>query len=168
MSILRLTVIRFHETPKFSLCQNDDDGVVQALHGIAQKYNRDFTLTGDQLRQCGEVNTSHAQKRASISELLVHYRGLFSSRRQGFVTSLIWLSWSLIGLAYPLFYIFLPEYFASRGADFGESSTYLTWRDYVITNVLAIPGPIVAGYMCRTQLLGRKYTMAIGAALSSR
>lgn len=167
MSILRVTVIRFHETPKFSLCQNDDDRVVQTLGAIAQQYNRTFDLTGDQLRRCGEVNTAHARKRGSISELLIHYRGLFSSKQQGYLTSLIWLSWALIGLAYPLFYIFLPEYFSSRGADFGETSADITWRNYAITNTLAIPGPIAAGFMCKTQFFGRKYTMAIGGALSS-
>lgn len=76
-------------------------------------------------------------------------------------------SWGLIGLAYPLFYIFLPEYLASRGANFGESSAFLVWRDYVITNTLAIPGPMIAAALCRTKLLGRKYTMLIGGLVSS-
>ncbi|KAJ6266806.1 major facilitator superfamily domain-containing protein [Bipolaris maydis] len=166
MCFLRLTIIRFHETPKFSLCQNNDDAVIKTLRTIADKYDREMTLTGEELRECGEVNTSHAQRRASLSELLVHYRGLFTSKKQGCLVSLIWLSWSLIGLAYPLFFIFLPEYLSSRGADLGNSSAYLTWRNYAITNALAIPGPVIAGYMCRNRVLGRRFTMAIGAALS--
>ncbi|KAF2820156.1 MFS general substrate transporter [Ophiobolus disseminans] len=166
MSILRVTIIRFHETPKFSLCQNDDEMVIKTLGSIAEKYNRPFTLTVHQLQQCGEVSTSHAKSRTSISELTIHYRGLFSTRAQGLSTALLWLSWCLIGLAYPLFYIFLPDYFASRGADFGDMSAYLTWRDYAITNTLAIPGPVIAGYMCKTKLFGRKYTMAFGGVLS--
>ncbi|KIY01102.1 uncharacterized protein Z520_02654 [Fonsecaea multimorphosa CBS 102226] len=166
MSLLRVTVIRFHETPKYSLCRNDDQYVVATLRMIAQKYNRPFTLTVEQLQGCGRVNTAHASTRFSFSELAVHYRGLFMTRRFGLSTALVWTSWALIGLAYPLFYIFLPEYLASRGADFGESSAYITWRNYAITNSLCIPGPIIAGFLCQMKRFGRKYTMVFGGLIS--
>lgn len=167
MSILRVTVIRFHETPKYAICNNDDEHVVQTLGKIATKYNRPFSLTVAKLQECGSVSTAHAKSSFSFSELALHYKGLFASRRQCLSVVLLWLSWMLIGLAYPLFYIFLPDYLSSRGADFGETSAYITWRDYAITNTLAIPGPIIAGYLCRTRLLGRRYTMAIGGVISS-
>lgn len=166
MSVLRVTIIRFHETPKFCLCRNDDHNAVNILQNIAHKYNRPLDLNIEQLQQCGRTSTTHADKSASFSELLLHYKGLFMTRREGLSTVLVWFSWMLIGLAYPLYYVFLPEYLSSRGADFGESSAYITWRDYAITNTLAVPGPIVAAYLCRTKILGRKYTMVIGGLLS--
>lgn len=168
MSILRVTVITFHETPKFSVCNNNDEQVVRTLGGIATKYNRPFSLTVAKLQECGQVSSTHAKSSVSFSELLIHYKGLFTTRKETLSVCLIWLSWCLIGLAYPLFYIFLPDYLSSRGADFGESSPYITWRNYAITNACAIPGPIIAGYLCRTRLLGRKYTMTIGSILSSK
>lgn len=39
------------------------------------------------------------------------------------------------------------------------------WRNYTLTNISGIPGPILAGYMCNTKL-GRKYTMVIGALIT--
>lgn len=87
-------------------------------------------------------------------------------KKLGWSTFLIWLSWTLIGLAYPLFYAFLPDFLASRGADTGESSPYYTWRNYMITNVVGIFGPVLAGYMCNLKFLGRRYTMVIGALLA--
>lgn len=168
MSILRVTVIKFHETPKFSVSNNDDEAVVRTLGMIATKYNRPFSLTVEQLQACGQIQTAHAKRSFSFSELLVHYRGLFSSRTDTLSVILIWFSWALIGMAYPLFYYFLSEYLESRGATFGDGSAYSTWRDYTITNLLAIPGPIIAGLMCQTRLLGRKYTMTIGGLLSSK
>lgn len=168
MSMLRVTVIRFHETPKFSLCRNDDAHVVATLNTIAKKYNRPFSLTVAQLEACGTVHSAHSSSsRASWAELAVHYRGLFMTRTGGLSTALVWVSWALIGLAYPLFYIFLPEYLASRGADFGQPSPYITWRNYAITNSCGIPGPIIAGFLCRTRYLGRRYTMVIGGLISS-
>lgn len=168
MSILRWTVIKFHETPKFALCNNDDEQVIRTLKGIAIRYNQPFSLTVAELREYGQVNTTHAKSSVSFSELTIHYNGLFSTHTETLSVSLIWLSWALIGMAYPLFYIFLPQYFKSRGAYFGSGSAYITWRDYAITNACAIPGPIIAGYLCRTRLLGRKFTMLIGGILSSK
>jgi MFS family permease len=57
------------------------------------------------------------------------------------------------------------DYLRARGATF-ERSTYETWRNYALTNVSGIPGPILAAFMCNTKLLGRKYTMVIGALLT--
>jgi hypothetical protein len=167
MSIARVTVLRFHETPKYSICRNEEDHVVQTLGGIAKRYNRPFDLTVEQLQQCGRVSSAHASDGLSLEELRLHVKGLFLTRKEALSTGLVFLSWAIIGLAYPLFYIFLPEYLSSRGADFGESSAFTTWRDYVITNTLAVPGPIIAAYLCKTRFLGRRYTMVIGGFMSS-
>lgn len=168
MSVLRMTTISFHETPRFLLGQNDDEGVIRVLSGIANKYNRPFDLTVENLQSCGQIRSAHATSRASLSEVIVHYRGLFRTKKLRLSTSLLWLSWMLIGLAYPLFYIFLPDYLSSRGASLGETSTYLTWRNYAITNACGIPGPVIAGYLSRTKLFGRKYTMVIGGVISCK
>lgn len=35
-----------------------------------------------------------------------------------------------LGMAYPLFYVFLPDYLATRGAQTGQSGPYYQWRNY--------------------------------------
>jgi hypothetical protein len=100
-------------------------------------------------------------------EIVVHCRGLFATKRMGLSTSLIWFSWLLIGLAYPLYNVFLPTYLATRGAQFGEQSQYIYWRNYAIANTCSIPSPILAGYMCRSKFFwGRRGTMIIGALIT--
>ncbi|KAJ5761747.1 membrane transporter [Penicillium nucicola] len=163
LSIARVLVIRFHETPKFLLCQGDDEGVVRTLQDLAQKHGRVCNLTIDRLESCGRINTAHAQSKASFSEVILHIRQLFATQKMAFSTSLVWISWAFIGLGYALYYVYLPEYLASRDASTGESSQYLTWRNYAITNLCAIPGPIIAAGMCEVPFLGRKRTMAFGA-----
>jgi hypothetical protein len=74
----------------------------------------------------------------------------------------------MIGLGYALYYVYLPEYLASRDASTGESSADVTWRNYAITNLCAIPGPIIAAGMCEMPILGRKGTMAFGAFATSK
>ncbi|KAJ5129080.1 membrane transporter [Penicillium atrosanguineum] len=167
LSMCRVLVIRFHETPKFLLCQARDEDVVKTLQNLAHKYNRPCPLTLDQLQAHGHINSTHAKNKASLAEVAVHVRGLFANRTMALSTSLVWLSWALIGLGYSLYYVYLPEYLASRGSSTGTSSTYITWRNYAITNLCAIPGPIIASYFCELPLFGRKRTMAVGALMTT-
>jgi hypothetical protein len=175
LSILRVTVVRLEETPKFLVSEGKDEKVVSVLQNIARKYNRPCSLTVERLSACGVTrtrnsNTSGSKKSwkiISITELTFHLRGLYATRKMGLSTTLIWFSWLLIGLAYPLFNVFLPQYLASRGAQFGEDSPYITWRNYAITNMCGIFGPILAGYMCRSRWFwGRRGTMIIGALVT--
>jgi len=140
--------------------------VIETFHAIATKYHRPCSLTVEKLEACGPIKSTYGKKRYGLSELLAHLRGLFATKTLGFSTCLIWLSWLLIGLAYPLFYVFLPDFLASRGAKTGQSSPYYTWRNYMITNTVSIFGPVLAGFMCNWKLLGRRYTMVIGALVT--
>lgn len=171
MSIARVTVIRLHETPKFLVGQGCDQQVVDTLQGLARKYNRPCTLTLDRMEACGAMDNegaagdAHGKRRFSLTEVRVHLKGLYATSRIGVSTSLIWLSWLLIGLAYPLYNVFLPSYLHSRGASFGVQSEYVQWRNYAIVNACSVPGPVLAGFMCTTPL-GRKYTMVVGALVT--
>ncbi|KAM3472055.1 hypothetical protein MY5147_005480 [Beauveria neobassiana] len=165
MSVLRIFIIRLKETPKYLLSSGEDALLVKNIQALAKKYNRPCSLTLQRLEACGSMRSSHSKSRFSIGETLVHFRGLFCSKRIALSTSLIWLSWMLIGLAYPLFYVFLPTYLKNRSGEF-QRSTFETWRNYALTNVCGIPGPIIAGLMCNTRIFGRKYTMVVGSLLT--
>jgi MFS family permease len=123
--------------------------------------------------RCGSIltlcsgSTSHSKLKTLPKEIGMHCRGLFATRRMGLSTSLIWFSWLLIGLAYPLYNVFLPTYLATRGAQFGEQSQSIYWRNYAIANLCSIPSPILAGFMCRSRFFwGRRGTMIIGALIT--
>jgi hypothetical protein len=138
MSVLRITVIRLKETPKFLLGEGKDEQLVKGFQAMAAKYKRPCSITVEMLDACGVVSSAHGKSKFSISELTVHFRGLFATKQIGLSTCLIWLSWTLIGLAYPLFYVFLSTYLATRGADLGGLSKYDTWRNYALVNISSI------------------------------
>lgn len=163
----RIFVIRLKETPKYLVGEGKDAEAVEILQGIATKYNRPCSLTLESLQACGALTTraSLGKSKWGFGTIGVHLKGLYATKRIGVSTSLIWLSWTLIGLAYPLYNVFLPEYLKSRGAAFGEPSPYITWRNYTLVNFSGIWGPVLAGYMCHTRL-GRKYTMVTGALVT--
>lgn len=108
MSCLRITVIRLSETPKYLLAANKDTEVVATLRSIAAKYKRECSLTLEQLEACGVVQSTHARQRLSTDEVFLHVRGLFATKKLGLSTSLVWAKWAIIGLAAPLFFVFLP------------------------------------------------------------
>lgn len=167
MSLLRITVIRLKETPKFLVGEGRDEECVNTLLFIAEKYKRPCSLTLEKMTACGTIDRGDraGKSKWGVGEVGMHLRGLFATRKIGLSTSLIWLSWTLIGLAYPLYNVFLPAYLSSRGAAFGEPSPYITWRNYTLVNFSGIWGPVLAGGMCATRL-GRKYTMVIGALVT--
>jgi hypothetical protein len=45
-------------------------------------------------------------------------------------------------------------------------SDFITWRNYTLTNVSGIVGPLIAGVLCNISFLGRRYTMVVGALLT--
>ncbi|KAH7304309.1 membrane transporter [Stachybotrys elegans] len=167
MSLLRVFIVRLNETPKYRLADGKDEEAFEIVQKLSIKYNRPISLTLEKLQACGEIAIAdnHAKHHISLSEILLHVRGLFQTRLLARSTLLIWASWTLIGLAYPLFQVFLPTYLASRGAQFGQLSPDITWRNYAIANVCSIFGPLAAGVMAAT-VLGRRYTMVIGALLT--
>ncbi|KAF5567547.1 synaptic vesicle transporter SV2 [Fusarium phyllophilum] len=165
-SILRVTVIRLKETPKYLLAKGDDAAVVAIYQDIAKKYQRPCSLTVEALESMGTIDSTYGKSRYGVGEFWAHIHGLFVTKKLAISTILIWISWLLIGLAYPLFYVFLPDYLASRGAQTGESGPYYEWRNYMLSSITGIFGPVAAGFMCNSKLLGRKYTMAIGALVT--
>jgi MFS family permease len=150
MSILRITVIRLKETPKYLVGEGKDAEVIESIQSIATKYNRPCSLTLEKLQACGVIGDSgarrgsitHAKQRYSLGEISVHLRGLYATKRIGLSTTLIWFSWTLIGLAYPLYNVFLPTYLKTRGAQFGVTSQYITWRNYCLANLCSIFGKL--------------------------
>lgn len=166
LSMLRITVVRLRETPKYLLSQGRDADAVAVLQGIAQQYNRPCSLTLEQLDACGKTPiAAHTSRRVRMYETWVHLQGLFTTRRIGFSTVLIWVSWTLIGLAYPLYNVFLPSYLASRGAAL-NTPNHITWRNYAIVNMCGVWGPVLAGGLCEIRVLGRRGTMVIGALVT--
>ncbi|KAJ2998780.1 hypothetical protein NUW58_g220 [Xylaria curta] len=165
LSLLRVTVVRLKETPKYQLTGGDDVGLVENLQSLAKKYNRPCSLTLEKLEACGKIQGTHSESRFSLAEFKIHVSGLFATKKIGLSTTLIWLSWTLIGLAYPLFYVFLSTYLKVRGVT-GPTDPFYVWRNYTLANISGIFGPIVAGFLCNIKFLGRKYTMVIGALVT--
>lgn len=113
-----------------------------------------------------QTDTAAALKRKLEEFNFTHVRALFATRKLAYSTALIMLVWAFIGLGYPLYNAFLPYIQATRGAQFGDGSTYLTYRNSLIIAVLGIPGALIGGALVEIPRFGRRGTLAVSSALT--
>ncbi|KAK3382417.1 major facilitator superfamily transporter [Lasiosphaeria ovina] len=178
MFIVRFVCFTMHESPKYLVGKGDDEEAVRIVHEVARRNGKTSTLTVAHLAACEPegcilppprealVSSSAAVLRRRLEEVkLERVRTLFAAPRLALSTSLIMVIWAFIGLGYPLYNAFLPYIQASRGADFGDGSTYLTYRNSLIISVLGIPGALLGGVLVETRF-GRKGTLALSTVLT--
>ncbi|KAG2734770.1 hypothetical protein G9P44_002776 [Scheffersomyces stipitis] len=168
LAILRLTVVRLHETPKFLVSNNRDAEAVEVLQSIALKYNRQCSLTLDKLEDCGtiSINEDYRHKmnfKGTFNLMFRHVKILFATRTAIRSTVLLFVSWFLLGIAYPLYSSFLPVYLATRGANISADTVSGVYRDNLISNAASIGGPLIAGALLYlVPRLGRRGVLFIG------
>lgn len=178
MFIGRFALFTLYESPKFLMGKGRDKEAVQVVREIARRNGRRTSFSLSHLNSPDSSDSENNQmlqpptpvlstrdivrmKLDTIS--LVHLRALFDTPRHAWTTSLITLVWAFIGLGFPLYNAFLPYIQESRGADFGDGSTYITYRNSLIIAVLGIPGCLLGGFLVETPRLGRKGTLALSA-----
>ena len=171
MFCCRFFLFTLYESPKFLMGRGKDEEAVRVVHEVARRNGKTSNLTLADLEvfnQVGQQGTdaSAALKRKLEKVNLTHVRALFASPKLARSTSLIMLIWAFIGLAFPLYNAFLPYIQATRGAKFGDSSTYITFRNQVIIAVLGIPGALLGGALVEIPRFGRKGALALSTALT--
>lgn len=100
--------------------------------------------------------------KSSFKPNMNHIRPLFATGKLTYNTIILWIVWSLIGLAYPLYNAFLPTYLAARNASVTASSGVDdTYRDYAIISACGVPGSIIAAWLVDLPRSGRRGALAI-------
>lgn len=109
-------------------------------------------------------------------------RPLFSTRKLGLATALIWFCWATIGMGYPLFNAFLPQYLSHSSSSSSDPTSSdpsdatdptaisaETYRDYAILSIVGVPGSVLAYFTVDSPsaFLGRRGTLAISTFVSA-
>jgi MFS family permease len=176
MFLSRFLLFHLYESPKFLLSRGRQAEAVAVVHGMAHKNRTTTWLTEDILNEIGghpekdergTLTTAEIIKRKMATFSGDRIGPLFHDRKLGMTTALLWFCWATIGLGYPLFNAFLPQYLARGKDSSGETvSASVTYRNYAITSVVGVPGSLLACWMVDLPYLGRKGTMAISTMLS--
>lgn len=173
MFIVRFACFTIHESPKYLMGKGQDQKAVDIVHEVARRNGKTTLLTIEDLRACepegyvAQTDAATAMKRHLLENIDgSNIKTLFSTRRLAVSTGLIMVIWALIGLAYPLYNAFLPYILSQRGAVYGDSSTYLTYRNSLIIAVLGVPGALLGGLLIETPRVGRKGTLSVSTVLT--
>ena len=175
MFFLRFACFTIFESPKFLMGKGRDADAVKVVHEVARRNKKTSNLTVEDLQALDNLAGPNTAQRATATAAiqrnlekvnLTHIKALFATRKLAFSTSLITLVWALIGLGFPLYNAFLPYIQATRGADFGDGSTYITYRNSLIIAVLGVPGCLLGGLLVETPRIGRKGTLSLSTVLT--
>ncbi|KAL5120077.1 hypothetical protein ACEQ8H_001902 [Pleosporales sp. CAS-2024a] len=177
MFVCRFFLFHLYESPKFLLSRGRQREAVATVYGIAS-YNKTHTwLTEEILNYVGgdadvtgedvKMSTFQIVKRSLSRFSLKRFGSLFQDKKIGLTTGLLWFQWATIGMAYPLFNAFLPQYLANSGGGGGvDNSTSTVYRNYAITAIVGVPGSLIACYTVDIKYIGRKGTMAIATVIT--
>ncbi|KAK3328938.1 major facilitator superfamily domain-containing protein [Apodospora peruviana] len=167
MFFCRFALFTIYESPKYLVGKGRDEEAVRIVHEVARRNRKSSTLTVADLKACEPPNYNNKITISAVEELKFdRIRNLFQTRRLALSTSLTMLIWAFIGLGYPLYNAFLPYIQATRGAKFGDGSTYLTYRNSLIIATVGFPGALAGGYLVERPHLGRKGTLSASTALT--
>lgn len=174
MFLVRFLCFTIFESPKYLMGRGLDEKAVQVVHEVARRNGRaeSCSLTVQDLRACEPddyvpQNSMATTLQRNLNDInFSKIRVLFSTRQLARSTGLTMVVWGLIGLGYPLYNAFLPYILATRGANFGDGSTYLTYRNSLIIAVSGIPGALLGGLLVEQPGLGRKGTLSMSTVIT--
>lgn len=197
MFALRFFVFHLFESPKYLLSRGRQADAVAVVHGLAHRNGARTWLTEDVLDAVVDADAD-ADRAGSVPVTMqgglsaksvlkarlerfsgARLRPLFSSRKLGLATGLIWFCWATIGMGYPLFNAFLPQYLSHGSqpqsqprADTQPDPTNIsaeTYRNYAILSIVGVPGSVLAYFTVDSPsaFLGRKGTLSIATFVSA-
>ncbi|KAF4125472.1 Major Facilitator Superfamily [Geosmithia morbida] len=173
MFLVRFAAFTIYESPKYLMSQGQDEEAVRVVHQVAKRNGKATDLGIDQLRACEPEG--YAGPQADVKTTLKRHLDkvntrqvgvLFSTPRLALSTGAVMLVWALIGLGYPLYNAFIPYIQSLRGVEFGDGSTYITYRNNLIIASLGVPGSLLGGVLVELPHVGRKGALSGSACLT--
>lgn len=174
MCIVRCLFFTLYESPKYLMGKGRNREAVTVVHEVARRNGKTsdlslesldelITLEDEQHAPRHGLSTSDQMRMLMEPLSLSHVRALFNTPLRAWSTGLMILIWTLIGLGFPLYNAFLPYLQQTRGVQFGDGSTYTTYRNSLIIAAVGVPGSLVGGAMVELPRLGRKGTLTFAA-----
>lgn len=171
MFVSRFAFFTIYESPKYLMGKGKNDQAVQVVHEVARRNGKTSSLSQAELDSLDEGEAHGHNARTIVRQRLEklkfnHIRALFDTPKRAFSTTLIVLVWAFIGLGFPLYNAFLPYIQQSRGAEFGDGSVYITYRNSLINSTMGIPGCLLGGLLVELPNFGRKGALSVSTALT--
>lgn len=177
MFVVRFVFFTIFESPKYLMGKGRNEHAVAVVHEVARRNGKTSSLTREDLdrfdrgRDQEQISGQGQGTKSLIKRRLEkikfeHVRALFDTPKRAYATTLIIFVWAFIGLGYPLYNAFIPYITAQRGAQYGDGSTYITYRNSLIIAVMGIPGCLLGGLLVELPRFGRKGALSASTVLT--
>lgn len=175
MFCCRFFFFHLFESPKFLLSKGKQREAVSVVYGVAHANGAKTWLTEEILNEIGGHPEEVADMKLSTKDVITRQLEKFSTQRiaplfngwkLGLNTVLLWFCWATIGMGYPLFNAFLPQYLTQADPNKPPEPNSIVYRNYAITSVVGVPGSIIACYTVNIKYVGRKGTIAVATLLT--
>ena len=145
------------------------------VRAIAYHNNKKTWMSEEILNEIGGVEQD--AKKESVSNLEIikrsvgkflteRIRPLFAYKRLAINTTLLWIIWACIGMAYPLFNAFIVQYLRAVDPTAPPIPDSILYRNYAIQSIVGCPGSAIAAYTVRVKYVGRRGTMGVSLLLT--
>lgn len=143
------------------------------VRAIAYHNNKKTWISEEVLNEIGGVQEDAKKETVSNMEIIKRsvgkfsterIRPLFAYKRLVINTTLLWIIWACIGMAYPLFNAFIVQYLRAVDPTGPPISNSILYRNYAIQSIVGCPGSAIAAYTVRVKHVGRRGTMDVSAA----
>lgn len=163
------------ESPKYSLARGRPEKAAVTVERVATINGRCSWMRPEMLRDVGNVDSDGPRADVSASTPKAMKRKLFNNRlfakafadpQLKYSVPLLWVIWTAVGLAYPMFNSFLPQALASMSELEQPQPLEEVLMDTFITSCVGLlAGPTAWGF-AQVPKVGRKGTMAVSALLA--
>jgi len=182
--IVRFFVFNFYESPKYLIGRGKEEEAIDVLHKIA-RYNKMpppeltmehfndidtkmsvVTVASDEEllgRKLTVMETAKRVFRESFKRA-AHLKGLFMTPIMAFTTIVLWIAYVGDFWSFNIAGSFLPIILQRRNLD-RQISVTETYRQYIYIYLPGILGAIMAMFAVQLPVIGRKWSLVIGAAL---
>jgi hypothetical protein len=136
MFVCRFFLFHLYESPKYLLSRDRQAEAVSVVQSVARYNGTSTWLTVDILDEFSSDADGEAPKltvmeinKRNMRKFSLDKVGmLFADRKLGLTTVLLWFQWAAIGMGYPLFNAFLPQYLEHAGEDSAPVSADVVCR----------------------------------------
>lgn len=182
--LIRILAFKIPESPRYLISKGRDAEAVEAVNYIARFNKKPETLTLSMLQEIdSHFSQGHREEHAVVSpstkglsqiQILKesfkdydsnNFKKLFSGKRMRRHTSVTFLIWLTIGIAYPLYFAFITSYLQTKSTYSATSGLSHSYMIYCIVSAVGVIGPVAAGFCVETRL-GRRWMMALSAILT--
>lgn len=145
------------------------------IRAIAYHNGKKTWISEEILDEIGGISVLAKEEAQSSMETIKRSLGKFSTqrikplfayKRLAINTTLLWIIWAAIGMAYPLFNAFIVQYLQAADPNAPPIPDNVLYRNYAIQSIVGCPGSVIAAYTVRLKCVGRRGTMAVSLLLT--